>query len=162
MRLSSFEQFISQPLVNLRALLCGPFSDDSQNQSRHSMKWGRPTRKLGARVLLVGLLRELALYRAEVLSNYGYHVSIPETVEDAIRMIQEGGFDAAVLSYTLPNQDVQELAELVRESCPDCAIVAISDTARADRRIDPDAVAIAQDGPPGLINALSRVLRKPD
>jgi CheY-like chemotaxis protein len=159
MQVSSVEQLLPPPLLNSNALLCCPPSDDLHPRQERAKDGKRATQKIGGRVLLVGLLRELALYRAEVLRNYGYRVSIPDTVEDAIRIIEEGDFDAAVLSYTLPNQVVQELAETVRESCPSCPIVAIFDTSRADRRIAPDAVAIAQDGPPGLIEALSRVLR---
>ena len=112
------------------------------------------------RVLLVGLLRELALYRAEVLRNHGFHVHIPETVDQAYAIIERGDFDVAVLSYTLPSSAVEDLAEQVREHCADCPIIAISETERLDRRISPDAVALAAQGPPALIAALKQVLRR--
>jgi CheY-like chemotaxis protein len=112
-----------------------------------------------ARVLLVGLIRELALYRAEVLRHHGFLVHTPATVDQARAIIERGDFDIAVLSYTLPTTTVEEIAEQVRDRCPDCRIVAISETDRIDRRIAPDAVALAQEGPPALIAALRHVLR---
>lgn len=128
-------------------------------QAKRASSAKSPAKKVGNRVLMVGLLRELALYRAEVLRNHGYYVSLPRTVEDAMKTIREGDFDAVILSYTLPNQVVQDLAELVRNFGPDRPIIVISDTGSADRRIAPDVVAIAQDGPRGLIDALRQVLR---
>jgi hypothetical protein len=71
-----------------------------------------------------------------------------------------GYFDVVVLSYTLPSDLVQELADRVRQSCPDGAIVAIADTNRVDRRISADAVALAEHGPAGLLSAVRQVLRR--
>ena len=113
-----------------------------------------------ARVLLVGLIRELALYRAEVLRHHGFLVHTPATVDQARAIIERGDFDIAVLSYTLPTSTVEEIAEQVRDRCPNCRIVAISETDRFDRRIAPDAVALAREGPPALIAALRQVLRR--
>lgn len=113
-----------------------------------------------ARVLIVGLIRELALYRAEVLRHHGFLVHTPATVDQAMAIIERGDFDIAVLSYTLPSTTVEEIAEQVRDRCPDCRIVAISETDRFDRRISPDAVALAREGPPALIAALRQVLRR--
>ena len=86
-------------------------------------------------------------------------VLTPETKEEATAIIQRREFDVAVLSYTLPDATVQELTDAVREHCPDCPIVAISETRRRDRRIEPEPVVLAENGPPALITALRRVLR---
>jgi len=64
-----------------------------------------------------------------------------------------------VLSYTLPNDTVEELAELMHEYCQECALVAITDTGRVDRRIRPDEIVLADDGPGALIEALHRITR---
>lgn len=112
------------------------------------------------RVLIVGRMRELALYRAEVLRHDGFQVRTPETKEEAMAIIEHGDFDVAVLSYTLPNDTVQEVADHVREHCPNCPIVAIAETSRLDRRIAPDAIALAAEGPPGLLSALHKVLKQ--
>jgi len=112
----------------------------------------------GNRILIVGSLRELALYRAEVLHHAGFIVEVPDTIADAIRSIEKGGVDAVVLSYTLPNETVQQLADATRQYCPSGRIITITDVQVPDRRITPDAVAIASEGPASLIAALKRVL----
>lgn len=135
-----------------------------RNRRRQHPERGKPKRagsnRDTARVLLVGLIRELALYRAEVLRHHGFLVHTPATVDQAMAIIERGDFDVAVLSYTLPTSTVEEIAEQVRDRCPDCRIVAISETDRLDRRIAPDAVALAQEGPPALLAALRHVLRR--
>lgn len=116
-------------------------------------------KKIGNRVLMVGRLRELALYRAEFLQQAGFAVSTPQDEVEAMRIMRRGEFDAIVLSYTLPNETVQQLADSARDYCPDCPIIAISDTSLFDRRIAPDAVAVANEGPGALLSALNRVLQ---
>ena len=111
------------------------------------------------RVLMIGRIRELALYRAVVLRDRGFDVSTPETHEDAVAAIRKGGFDIAVLSYTLSNDEVQELAELIHEYCPDCPVIAISSNQRIDRTIRPDEMVNADEGPAALIAALNKVRR---
>ncbi|HKW68647.1 MAG TPA: hypothetical protein VJP04_15245 [Terriglobales bacterium] len=112
------------------------------------------------RVLMFGKIRELALYRAEVLQAHGFSVAIPTTRAEAIAAIRRGGFDVVVLSYTLSNDTVEEIAELVRQHCPECRLVTISDTKYRDARIDPDANVLADDGPKALIEALRETLRR--
>jgi len=126
-----------------------------------SRKAGRFSQTMSdARVLLFGHIRELALYRAEVLRDRGFNVMAPRDKQEAVEIIRRGELDVAVLSYTLPSDLVQELAELVREFCPGCPLVAISETGRVDRKVNPDEIAIADDGPPALIAALRRVSRR--
>jgi CheY-like chemotaxis protein len=112
------------------------------------------------RVLLFGRIQELALYRAEVLRDRGFEVRTSTSKEEAVNLIRRGDFDAAVLSYTLSSDTVEELAEEVREICPHCPLVVIAKSLRLDRKITPDAVALADDGPKALVSALRRVLRK--
>ena len=114
-------------------------------------------RAKGNRVLMFGRIRELALYRAAVMTDRGFEVTTPETQQQAIESIRKGGFDIAVLSYTLSNDAAQELAELVREYCPECPLIAISNNQTVDRIIDPDAMVNADDGPAALIAALRRL-----
>lgn len=113
------------------------------------------------RVLLFGSIRELALYRAEFLRHSGFHVLTPRNVGEAISMIEDGEYDAAILTYTLPDEIVQELAELLRQVCPDCPLITISQTGHHDRRIHPEEVVLADDGPNALLEALRRSLHKP-
>jgi DNA-binding response OmpR family regulator len=108
---------------------------------------------------MIGRLRELALYRAEFLGQAGYKTLVPADESDAFTIMRRGNFDAIVLSYTLPDEVVQRFAEAAREFCPDCPVIAITDTNTVDRRIAPDAVAIANEGPAALLSALGRVLQ---
>lgn len=112
------------------------------------------------RVLLLGRLHELVLYRAEVLRDRGFEVRASTSKEEAVKLIQRGDFDAVVLSYTLSSDTVEELAEEIRENCPHCPLVVIAQTPRHDRRIAPDAIALADEGPKALVAALRRVLQQ--
>lgn len=112
------------------------------------------------RVLLLGRVHELALYRAEVLRDRGFEVRTSTDKDQAADLIRRGDFDALVLSYTLSSDTVQELAEEMREHCPHCALVVIAQTDHPDRRVAPDAIALANDGPKALVAALRRVLRR--
>jgi DNA-binding response OmpR family regulator len=136
----------------------------SSDNLKHSIRkavnqTSRSAKKNGNRVLLVGRVRELALYRAEVLKHFGFNVSAPENVDEALAIMKRGDFDALVLSYTLPSETVEYLAERAREACPGCPVVAISHTSQIDRRVAPDAIALAAEGPPALVAALRSVLR---
>ena len=137
-------------------------SPDSEAEgSRHKRNKKDRTaqgKKPGNRVLILGRLRELALYRAEVLRQEGFNVSTADDVEEAIRMMQRSAFDAVVLSYTLPVDVALYLAEMARDYCIDCPIIAIANSGGVDKRIAADAVAIADEGPTGLVSALHQVL----
>ena len=111
------------------------------------------------RILLLGRIQELALYRAEVLRDRGFEVRTSTDKEQAIKLIRSRDFDAVVLSYTLSNDTVEELTEEIREQCPNCPLVVIAQTERFDRKIAPDAVALADDGPRALVSALQKVLQ---
>ena len=111
------------------------------------------------RVLLLGRLQELALYRAEVLRDRGFEVRTSTDYDEALRLIRSNDYDAIVLSYTLSSATVQELAEEARQHCPECPLVVIANTRTPDRRIVPDDIAIADEGPAALVAALHRVLR---
>ena len=121
---------------------------------------GHSSRKtIGNRVLLLGRIRELALYRAEVMRSHGFTVTMPSSTEEAIAAVRRGNFDIAILTYTLSSDTVQELAELIREYCPEAPVIAISNSRKEDREINPDEIVLADDGPPALIAALRRLTR---
>ena len=151
--------YVSSGLINEPAIL-GCAGRRLNGQSAHdALEPGERTRRRtsGKRVLMFGRLLELALYRAEVLRSCGFEVHTPRTKSEAVSIIRRGDFDIAVLTYTLSSDTVEELATLVREYCPGCPLIAISDTGQFDRRINPDATVIADRGPAELIAALRRV-----
>src|SRR5690349_7374924 len=67
-------------------------SSPGNRSKRHLM----PRKAHGNRVLLFGNLRELALYRAEVLLAEGFTVSTPNTKDEAVAAIRRGNLDVAV------------------------------------------------------------------
>src|ERR1051325_473806 len=113
----------------------------------------------GNRVLLFSGIWEVALYRAEVLRGHGLEVLTPRSKEEAIMSIQRGDVDVVVLTYTLPSETVHELADLVRQYCPGCRLVAISESGRFDERVSPDAIVIANLGPAALVETIRRLTR---
>lgn len=135
-------------------------SDPSTPRRSRSRSNSDKEKRIPNRILLLGRIRELALYRAEVLSSHGYRVLTPHTKEESIRAIRSGNYDVAILTYTLPSDLVEEFAQLIREYCPTCPVIAITDAQRQDRRISPNATVLADDGPAALIAALRRVIRK--
>jgi hypothetical protein len=111
------------------------------------------------RVLIFGRIFELALYRAEVLRSRGYNVVTPRSKSEALRAIEDGEFDALVLSYTVESETAEEIVELVRQTCPGCPLITISDSGTSDRKLRPDLVVRANEGPAGLLKALQKVFR---
>ena len=132
-----------------------PSRRERSSSSRKQLNQSTP----GKRILLLGRLQELALYRAEVLRDRGFDVRTSTDCEEGLKLIRRSDFDAVILSYTLSSDTVEELAEEIREHCPTCPLVVIAQTPRTDRKIAPDAVALADDAPKALIDALRRVLR---
>lgn len=111
-------------------------------------------------VLLFGQMRELALYRAEVLQARGYHVLTPGNRPDVEAAIHAGGFDIAVLSYTLPSATVKDISELIRQKCPECPLLMISLHAERDPHVQPDEIVPANLGPSALVDAIRRRLNR--
>src|SRR5690242_246215 len=101
---------------------------DPRKKKQRSRKPSDPRR-----VLVYGRLLELALYRAEVLRGRGFTVITPRSKSEVISAIQDGEFDALVLSYTLSSDTAEEIVELARQKCPDCPVITISDTGKVDR-----------------------------
>ena len=112
------------------------------------------------RVLMLGSIRELALYRAEVLQQHGFHVYIATNRDQGLDLIHAGNYDVVVLSYTLPDSVVREFADEMRDSCPECPVIAISNAHRPDPIIRPDQMILADEGPAALLSALRHVLRR--
>jgi CheY-like chemotaxis protein len=135
--------------------------DDQGQRKKPSSSKGkrRSAGGSGARVLLLSGIWEVALYRAEVLRAQGLEVLTPRNKEEAKQAIRRREADVVVLTYTLPSETVHELADLVRQYCPECRLVAISESGKFDDRVAPDAVVVADQGPTALIKAIRRLTR---
>jgi len=111
------------------------------------------------RVLIFGRNFELALYRAELLRSRGYSVVTPRSKAEAMRAIEDGDFDALVLSYTVESETAEEIVDLARQKCAGCPVITISDSGTADRKLRPDVVVRANEGPAGLLKAVQKAFR---
>jgi CheY-like chemotaxis protein len=111
------------------------------------------------RVLLFSRIWEVALYRAEALRAHGLDVVTPRCKEEAEEIIRRGEVDVVVLAYTLPSETVRELSDFIRQDCPGCRLIAISESGQFDQQVSPDAIVIASQGPGALIDAIRRVSR---
>jgi len=135
-----------------------PSGKGQSHGTRRQQKKSVPAKTAASKILLFGRLRELALYRAEFLRERGFRVVTPRDRAEAIKAIESEELAAAILSYTLSTEVVEELAELVKQSCPACPLIVISQSGRVDRRIGPDEVVIADEGPAALLKAVWRAL----
>lgn len=124
-----------------------------------SRKNDGPVEKIPNRILMLGRLRELALYRAEVLRHHGFEVIAPADEAEAIAAIGQANYDVAIVSYTLSDASVRRFVDLIRDSCPECQVLAIAQTMQYDRLIAPDSVVVADKGPAELVTALRRLLQ---
>jgi CheY-like chemotaxis protein len=149
----------STPIDSEMFVLARTPSGSRKSASREKVRRNRAAASKDT-ILLFGRMRELALYRAEVLKTRGFGVITPETKADAIAAIEEANFDVAVFSYTLSSDTVEELTELLRQKCPGCPLITISDTGNIDPRLRPERTVLANEGPAALIKALRQVLQR--
>ena len=108
-------------------------------------------------VLLLGTQRELGLFHVESIEHAGFKVIFPPNKQEALYAIHKGGFQAALISYSLSDRSAQEFVELIRQRCPDCAIIAISSKGWEDYKLEPDEIIQAADRPEATIAALKHV-----
>lgn len=94
------------------------------------------------------------------MEHAGFKVIFPSNKRDAVAAVRKGGLQVAVISYSLSNQSAHEFAELIRQQCPACALIAISSNGWEDSKIEPDEIVNASDGPEAMIAALKRVQSK--
>ncbi len=152
---------IIRPVVLHYPIICSerahkrPRDSKPKIEAQGQRKFAEPNR-----VLMLGSIRELALYRAEFLHQHGFHVQIATNRQQGLDLIETGNYDAVVMSYTLPDSVVREFAEHMLQHCPQCPVIAISNVHRPDPVIRPDQMVLADEGPAALLSALRHVLRR--
>ncbi|HJT68805.1 MAG TPA: hypothetical protein VJ731_01325 [Terriglobales bacterium] len=111
-------------------------------------------------VLMLGQQLELGYYRAAFLESHGFHVIFPENKNAALSAIRAGGFDAAIISYTLSKKSAKEFASLIKQLDGDCPVVAITQKSRDKEDFEYDDIVLDVDRPPALLEALIRVEKR--
>ncbi|HEY7405877.1 MAG TPA: hypothetical protein VIB39_20295 [Candidatus Angelobacter sp.] len=111
-----------------------------------------------AKVLLVGYIRELLEERDHALRAAGYQPAMAATQEAAFQAIEQDIYDVAVLGFSVPEQERNEMARRLARANPDIRIVMIyfdnlKNTELADALIP--TTAGAQD----VLRTVSHVLK---
>ena len=151
---------VGSDVCNGIAVLAGARMPGGRRRAKSSSGGDKSGLPAGSRkVLLIGRIRELALYRSEFLRAKGFSVVAPSNRAEVLDVIRRGSYDIVVLTYTLSSESVLEFAEMARQHCPECPVIIITDTGNTDRRVAPDEVVVADEGPEALLAALHRVVK---
>lgn len=113
----------------------------------------------GHSVLLLSGDPDAARLRAYALTHAGFHVVRPNNRQEALKAIK-GKFHAAVISYTLSSDTVEEMTNLFRESNPHAPIVVVTKGKWADWKTDLDVLVTAEEGPEVLIEAVQNAINR--
>jgi len=114
-----------------------------------------------AKVLLVGYIAELLEERSNALRTAGHQVTLALSAEAAYQAISQEVFDVAVLGYSVPETERNEVARRLTRHSPDVKIVMIyfaslKNTELADALIP--TTASAQE----VVRAVNHVLNPDD
>jgi DNA-binding NtrC family response regulator len=112
-----------------------------------------------ARVLLVGYIPELLLERERTLRSAGYEVTVGPSLATAAAAIEQEFFDAAVLSFSVPEEDRNQLARALKNVQPEAKILmtyfdSLKNTELADALMP--TTASAEE----LVRAVNHLLRE--
>lgn len=69
-----------------------------------------------AKILLVSYVRELVEDSDKVLRAAGYDVTLLMTYADALKAAEQQPFDVAVLGYTVPEEERNQLARAIKQT----------------------------------------------
>lgn len=114
----------------------------------------------GHSVLLLSGDADTAKLRAYALTHAGFHVVRSDNRKDALQILKKRKFEAAVISYTLSSDSVQEMTTLFRESNPHAPIVVVTRGRLADWKTELDVSITAEEGPEALIEALQSAINR--
>jgi CheY-like chemotaxis protein len=114
-----------------------------------------------AKVLLVGYIRELLEDRNNALRAAGHDVTMALSAEAAYHAISQLVFDVAVLSYSIPEGERNEMAHRLTQASPDVKIVMIYFTSVHNAELA-DALVPTTANAQELVRAVNHVLKTSD
>jgi CheY-like chemotaxis protein len=74
-------------------------------------------------MLLVGYVHELLEQRENVLRSGGHEVTLATRLPDALQAAKQQVFDLAVLEFSVPEQERNQLARAIKGKCPSTKII---------------------------------------
>ena len=110
-----------------------------------------------ARVLLVSHVAELLQERERTLRSAGYEVTVEQSCADAAGAIRNGSFDAAVLGFSLPEEERNQLARDIKRANPAAKIIMMYFA--SVKNTDPaDAILQSSVGSQEVLRAINHIL----
>jgi hypothetical protein len=112
-------------------------------------------------ILSAGRDRPLLFTRNRVLEEAGYIVTGTYTASDTVENFFAGDFDLVILCHSIPHEERERIAQLVRMHSPSTPVIVLADlpTRRfefGDITVDSDANSLLEAIPAALTLAASR------
>ena len=112
-------------------------------------------------ILSAGRERPLLFTRNRVLEEAGYSVTPATTAAETVEQFFAGDFDLVILCHSIPHEERQRVAQLVRMHSPSTPVMVLADlpTRRydfGDLTVNSDAASLLQSVPEALKIASSR------
>jgi DNA-binding NtrC family response regulator len=110
-----------------------------------------------AKVLLVSHIAEFLREREQTLRAAGFEVTVEQSCAEAAVAIRNGPFDAAVLGFSLPEEERNQLARDIKLANPEAKIIMMYFA--SVKNTDPaDAILQSNSGPQELLRAINHIL----
>ena len=106
------------------------------------------------KVLCLSKNLELALLRCSLLRSRGMEVDLPQSKQEALKLIETGSYDVAIICHSLSGRSADEFAEAFRTHNPGKCLIAITQTPWERPRIKADVYISGIDGPERLVEAV--------
>jgi DNA-binding NtrC family response regulator len=108
-------------------------------------------------ILLLGQETNFRPLLMEALKQAGHGWQFAATWDNADALIQQHTFQCVLLSYSLASEMIEEFIELLNQVCPACPIIAISEQAEMDWKLQPTTMVRADHGFEALIACLAGI-----
>jgi DNA-binding NtrC family response regulator len=112
-----------------------------------------------ARVLLVGYIPELLLEPERVLRTVGYNVTVASSFATASAAIQQSSIDVAVLGFSVPEDERNQMARILKEICPAAKIIMIYFASLKNTELA-DALMPTSSSADEILRAVNHILNK--
>lgn len=112
-----------------------------------------------ARVLLVGYIPELLQEPERVFRSAGYGITIATSFATASESIQHEPFDAAVLGFSIPETERNQLAAALKDALPSCQIIMMYFASLKNTELA-DALMPTHSSTEEVLRAVNHILNK--
>jgi CheY-like chemotaxis protein len=110
-----------------------------------------------AKILLIGYVQELIEERENVLRSGGHKVTLATKLQNALQVAQQQVFDLAVLGFSVPEQERNQLARAIKSKRPNTKIIMLY-FARPGHTEFADVLVQSNVRPEELLRAVNYIL----